>query len=1622
MSSGLLSNYGQSGLNDLSSFENLNLAAAIQMTDPLQMAGHETYAPQSTYLTQPQLSQLAEYHALAQLSNDPHNRMLSYPSSNQYLPSRMVPPPSPGTMSYMYHQNRGWLNHLPTYGRIDNSWFEQQHPNGLHLDPIQQQQMIAQVLEMNGGMQQFQRMQQQWQQQIANVNLANAHLAATSQNHAANWQRQQVPATDLGYYQQQLAAAQHSSLLNGTAGNLFDPLEDQSQTALAAAAAAAAAAASAVPSTDQVLMDSNFTGLPQSYGLVNPAIPSTTMAISSGPTMVPGSQVPVVDARKAEWRDHLLAYAHQLYSTSPYDQNLLPLLHTLHDLHPCHLPSLLLLACVYYTHHNYKASLHYNQQILTIDENYVEAMSNIGTTLRSMGRQAEAEDWWYKAVRRRPNYWDAVENLVGVLCSTGSQESKDKTDTAPPPKRKPRYKEALEVCEFVESNVLRKQQETSIPAVRRPISLPSHLPPHSAPRLQNLFYAKGNLRYALGDIGGAKVEYEKGLEVVFGGKSVIEVVVAVIQAATGASEVPLNVTLPMVLLLPEQSVGITSAVFSPTLGVLPGLVAIASGVTANPSNSSSSSTNSLSQANQTTSTILLTLAKLFQDIMGSSVVDEQKVYLGGLPPSLPLLLPLYYLSLSLHPSPSTCNNLGILLSTIAATATVTNSVGQTQTLNGQGLALQYYTYGLQLDQRHPHLYTNLGSLLKDMGHLQEAVRMYEKAVECNPKFDVALANLGNAVKDMGRIQDSVQWYMRAVEVNPNFAEAVCGLVNALGGVCDWRARGGVGSPEAVDAQGKLVLMRESSPGARLKSGWMGKVVDIVNKQLNEGASFGFALVANTGGIDKWIPFILEILPKAESAVWTQRLMVWVNRAAAATAKTKSQSRINEGGWIIRLIERLMRRVQRQWYLDTYGPLEESLQLLPRIQPDPNSLQKYKRPLLPTSLPQPAVPTVLPFHTFTYPLSPREVRLISHRNGLRISQATLNAPWVPETVFPPPSPPAFGTPGGRLKIGYVSSDFNNHPLSHLMQSVFGFHDLSRYEIFSYATTPSDNSPYRRKIEAESEHFLDVSTWTNKQVVDKILQDGIHILVNLNGYTKGARNEIFAARPCPVQTSFMGFAGTLGGGWCDWIIADAIVCPPEMVSGEKWRKMRTEESKAEDVDENVTAVEGYNAHLTSFEGDIDPEEPDDDWVYTEKFIYMPHTYFVNDHKQGFRDEDAEAAVAAGLQVGNGGLPSAALSLKAREQMAQYSRTERDPEGAWLEEQDKRWKMRKELFPGLDNDSVIFANFNQLYKIDPAIFKTWLRILARVPKSILWLLRFPADGEQHLSATAERWAGKEVASRVIFTDVAPKHIHIHRGRIADLFLDTPECNAHTTAADILWSGTPILTYPRHVHKMCSRVAASIVKATGYGEEMTVWSAEDYENKAVSFAESLGYEWVVEEGNGKFGTHENGIPVAQMMEHQTPSSAATTVAPPSQTALNQSAIPLQMQGMMAPMQQAQPQQQTRQPQPPTTNLANPDITVPSTGPPTSTPIDLHQQSKYHRLGHGPLIDLRRRLFLERERSRLFDTERWTRNVERGLEEAWRRWVNGAEMEDIGTNVQVKYAKEGLHQTGCIWVVDPDD
>ena len=149
------------------------------------------------------------------------------------------------------------------------------------------------------------------------------------------------------------------------------------------------------------------------------------------------------------------------------------------------------------------------------------------------------------------------------------------------------------------------------------------------------------------------------------------------------------------------------------------------------------------------------------------------------------------------------------------------------------------------------------------------------------------------------------------------------------------------------------------------------------------------------------------------------------------------------------------------------------------------------------------------------------------------------------------------------------------------------------------------------------------------------------------------------------------------------------------------------------------------------------------------------------------------------------------------------------------------------GLPAEGLVFCSFNNTYKISPAIFDIWMRLLRSIPGSVLWLLE--ANGLVKANLRSE--AGKRGVDpgRLIFAPVVPSAEHLGRHRHADLFLDTLPCNAHTTASDALWAGLPVLTCSGDT--FAGRVAGSLLMAVGLPELVT-GSLEEYEQTALALA----------------------------------------------------------------------------------------------------------------------------------------------------------------------------------------------
>ena len=319
---------------------------------------------------------------------------------------------------------------------------------------------------------------------------------------------------------------------------------------------------------------------------------------------------------------------------------------------------------------------------------------------------------------------------------------------------------------------------------------------------------------------------------------------------------------------------------------------------------------------------------------------------------------------------------------------------------------------------------------------------------------------------------------------------------------------------------------------------------------------------------------------------------------------------------------------------------------------------------------------------------------------------------------------------RIRLAYVSPDLREHPVGHLMAGVFERHDKARFETIAISLGIDDQSRLRARMIKAFDRFVDARSLATGQIAQLMRDLEVDIAVDLAAYTSDSRTGVFALRPAPIQVNYLGYPGTMGTDYMDYILADRHIIPPEHHQ-----------------------------------------------FYSEKVVYLPDTYLPTD-----------------------------ASIKISE----------------------RTPTRAEC--GLPDNGIVFCSFSHDYKISPPLFDVWMRLLQRVPGSVLWLMSRNEISQRNLRAEAE--SRGVAASRLVFAGRVPLvEDHLARYRQADLFLDTHPYNAHTTAADALMAGLPVVTYMGNAFP--ARVAASLLSAIGLPELIT-HSLQDYEELAVKLANS--------------------------------------------------------------------------------------------------------------------------------------------------------------------------------------------
>ncbi|CAJ0580940.1 unnamed protein product, partial [Mesorhabditis spiculigera] len=760
------------------------------------------------------------------------------------------------------------------------------------------------------------------------------------------------------------------------------------------------------------------------------------------------------------------------------------------------------------------------------------------------------------------------------------------------------------------------------------------------------------------------------------------------------------------------------------------------------------------------------------------------------------------------------------------------------------LAIHHFEKAVQLDPNFLDAYINLGNVLKEARIFDRAVAAYLRALNLANNHAIVHGNLACVYYEQGLIDLAIDTYRRAIELQPNFPDAYCNLANALKekGYVDEAEKNYLTAlqlcPTHADSQNNLANIKREQ----------GKIEEATRLYLKALEIYPEFAAAHSN-----LASILQQQGKLQEALLHYKEAIRI-APTFADAYSNMGNTLKEMGDVVNALQCYTRAIQiNPAFADAHsnlasihkdsGNVPEAIQCYTtalKLKPDfPDAFcnlahclqiicdwtdydNRMKRlvSIVEEQLQKKRLPSVHPHHSMLYPLSHQARIDIAAKHALLCMEKVA---MIGRAQFQHPPERREVKPGQRLRIGYVSSDFGNHPTSHLMQSIPGMHNRDNVEIFCYALSPNDGTNFRQKLIEESEHFIDLSgVACNGRAADRIYEDNIHILVNMNGYTKGARNEIFALRPAPVQVMWLGYPGTSGAPFMDYIITDQVTSPVRLAHSytEKFaymphtffigdhaqmlkhltERLIVKEKSDKFEKDNLTVVNATAHNLEPLLNKVEVKEqthvvevvhgPDKELIKTEVVVPVVEVPTTEPLKQMI-GQGINFSVVEGIPVQNGVAPPHTKAATGEEVPQAIMVTSRQQYN-------------------LPEDAIVYCNFNQLYKIDPSTLDMWIEILKKVPNSILWLLRFPYHGEPNvLKYCTDRGIEQK---RIVFSNVAAKEEHVRRGQLADVCLDTPLCNGHTTGMDILWTGTPMITMP--LETLASRVASSQLCALGVPE----------------------------------------------------------------------------------------------------------------------------------------------------------------------------------------------------------------
>jgi len=397
-------------------------------------------------------------------------------------------------------------------------------------------------------------------------------------------------------------------------------------------------------------------------------------------------------------------------------------------------------------------------------------------------------------------------------------------------------------------------------------------------------------------------------------------------------------------------------------------------------------------------------------------------------------------------------------------------------------AIEAYNKALAIKPDYADAYNNMGVTLKEQGKLEEAIEAYNKALAIKPDYADAYSNMGIALADQGKLEEAIEAYNKTLAIKPDYAEAYNNMGIALADQGKLE--------EAIEAYNKALAIKPdyieayNNIGVAFKDqGKLEEAIEAYNKTL--AIKPDYAEAYNNMGI------ALADQGKLEEA------MAAYNKALAIKPDYESARAV---------------KLHRQAHICDWDNIATDIKLIPKL----GTFETH----------------VPPFMLLSLEDAPESHRLRSE---------IYSKARYPQKHLPLPAKPL--TKPKRIRIGYFSTDFKEHPVAYLIAKVLEQHNRDQFEVFGYSLYGSSSGEMRQRLEKSFDSFTDVQSMSDRDIALQAQQDGIDIAVDLTGYTANSRSGILAFRAAPVQVNYLGYPGSMGAEFIDYIVADQHLIPPE-----------------------------------------------------------------------------------------------------------------------------------------------------------------------------------------------------------------------------------------------------------------------------------------------------------------------------------------------------------------------------------------------------------------------------------------------------------------------------------------------